>query len=66
MHLGTELSQQKCPRGQSKLTAPVVYRDQSWWPVHCWQAGEHLLAHAERIARSVHPARFIHRQLMPE
>jgi hypothetical protein len=66
MHLGTELSQQKCPRCQSTLTAPAVYRDQRWWHVHCWQEGEHLLANAERIARSVHPALCIHRQWMPE
>jgi hypothetical protein len=64
MQYGSE--PQHCARCGAKLDTSVVYEDGMFWHRRCLQEGQHLLANAERIARSLNPALLIHEQRQPE
>ena len=55
-----------CARCAGKVKTDIVFQDGMFFHQRCLQEGFRTLANAERIARALNPALFIHDQLQPE
>ena len=53
MRLGTELTQHACPRCQSKLSVPAVFRDGEWWHQKCYKESPRLLVNTPRLSNAL-------------
>jgi hypothetical protein len=66
MQDGTDAHEIHCARCAKPLSTSLIFRDGLYWHEACWQEGSRLLANAERIARSLIPALFLHETVIPE